>query len=287
MNENAMPLKKTWLQRVLHIFKKPEARDPNQLVTLLRNAQQANLLDPDSLRMIEGVLQVAEMSVSEIMISRAEMIVIQKDAALQDILPLVSKSGHSRFPVIGENKDDIIGILLAKDLLSYSDDKSEEKNDRFFIKDIIRPAVFVPESKKLNILLHEFRKNRQHVAIVIDEYGGVSGLITIEDVLEQIVGDIEDEHDIDKDIYIRKHKKDYYSIKALTPIAEFNKFFHTHLKEDEFDTIGGLVAKSFGHLPVRGETINVEGIPFTVLRANNRRIQLLKTTYCPPETTSN
>lgn len=269
---------RSWSERISQMLSnKPQNRE--QLITLLRNLQQKDLIDADSLRMIEGVLQVSEMCVSEIIIPRAEMVVIPKDALFEEILPIVIKSGHSRFPVIGENKDEVIGILLAKDLLEHH----SERNERFSLKDILRPPVFIPESKRLNILLHEFRKNRQHIAIVVDEYGGVSGLITIEDVLEQIVGDIEDEHDIDKDVPIRKHKKNYYSIKAITPIEEFNEFFNTHLRDDEFDTIGGLVSKSFGHLPKRGETITIDGVPFTVLRANNRRIQLLQTTFSPPE----
>lgn len=267
---------RSWSERISQLFSgKPQNRE--QLITLLRHLQQKDLIDADSLRMIEGVLQVSEMCVSEIIIPRAEMVVIPKDAHFEEISSIVIKSGHSRFPVIGENKDEVVGILLAKDLLEY------QTNERFSLKDILRPPVFIPESKRLNILLHEFRKNRQHIAIVVDEYGGVSGLITIEDVLEQIVGDIEDEHDIDKDTPIRKHKKNYYSIKAITPIEEFNEFFNVNLKDDEFDTIGGLVSKSFGHLPKRGETITIEGIPFTVLRANNRRIQLLQTTFTPPE----
>lgn len=251
-----------------------------QLLTLLRQAQHSELLDNDSLRMIEGVMQVAEMSVSEIMIPRAEMVVVPKDATLNEILPIAIKSGHSRFPVIGENKDEVVGILLAKDLLNFY---LEGNTERFSIKEILRPVVFIPENKRLNILLNEFRKNRNHIAIIVDEYGGVSGLISIEDVLEQIVGEIEDEHDIDRDVYIRKHKDGYYSIKAITPIEDFNEFFQTQLKDDEFDTIGGLVLQGFGHLPKRGESIMIENIPFTVLRANSRRIQLLQTTLTPPE----
>lgn len=251
-----------------------------QLLTLLRQAQHSELLDNDSLRMIEGVMQVAEMSVSEIMIPRAEMVVVPKDATLSEILPIAIKSGHSRFPVIGENKDEVVGILLAKDLLNFY---LEGNTERFSIKEILRPVVFIPENKRLNILLNEFRKNRNHIAIIVDEYGGVSGLISIEDVLEQIVGEIEDEHDIDRDVYIRKHKDGYYSIKAITPIEDFNEFFQTQLKDDEFDTIGGLVLQGFGHLPKRGESIMIENIPFTVLRANSRRIQLLQTTLTPPE----
>ncbi|MGE3318650.1 MAG: HlyC/CorC family transporter [Candidatus Berkiella sp.] len=257
---------------------KPKTRA--QLLTLLQQAHQSQLLELDSLRMIEGVIQVAQMSVSEIMIPRAEMVVVPKEATLNEILPIAIKSGHSRFPVIGENKDEVIGILLAKDLLNFY---MEGNTERFSIKEILRPVVFIPENKRLNILLNEFRKNRNHIAIIVDEYGGVSGLVSIEDVLEQIVGEIEDEHDIERDVYIRKHKDGYYSIKAITPIEEFNEFFGTNLKDDEYDTIGGLVLQGLGHLPKRGESIMIENIPFKVLRANSRRIQMLQTTLTPPE----
>ncbi|MFI4937274.1 MAG: HlyC/CorC family transporter [Candidatus Berkiellales bacterium] len=268
----------TWRKRLRQMIRSsiPETRE--ELIAVLRETSQKHLVDADSLRMIEGVLQVSEMQVREIIIPRAEMIVIPKDADLEEIFSILIKSEHSRFPVIGENKNEVIGILLAKDLLAY---RLEEKTERFSIKDILRPAVFIPESKRLNILLNEFRKSRQHLAIVVDEYGGVSGLITIEDVIEQIVGEIADEHDIDSDVFIRKHKKNYYSVKAYTPIDEFNTFFGTNLNDSEFDTIGGLVSKSFGHLPKRGESITIEDIPFTVLRANDRRIQLLQTTHSP------
>lgn len=278
-DENKGDHSPSFFERVSSAFAaKPKSRA--QLLTLLRQAQHSELLDNDSLRMIEGVMQVAEMSVSEIMIPRAEMVVVPKDATLSEILPIAIKSGHSRFPVIGENKDEVVGILLAKDLLNFY---LEGNTERFSIKEILRPVVFIPENKRLNILLNEFRKNRNHIAIIVDEYGGVSGLVSIEDVLEQIVGEIEDEHDIDRDVYIRKHKDGYYSIKAITPIEDFNDFFQTELKDDEFDTIGGLVLQGLGHLPKRGESIMIENIPFTVLRANSRRIQLLQTTLTPPE----
>ena len=277
--ENKSEPTPSFMERVSAAFTaKPKNR--SQLLTLLRQAQATELLDVDSLRMIEGVMQVAEMSVSEIMIPRAEMVVVPKEATLNEILPIAIKSGHSRFPVIGENKDEVIGILLAKDLLNFY---LEGNTERFSIKEILRPVVFIPENKRLNILLNEFRKNRNHIAVIVDEYGGVSGLVSIEDVLEQIVGEIEDEHDIDRDLYIRKHKDGYYSIKATTPIEDFNEFFSTHLTDDEYDTIGGLVLQGLGHLPKRGESIMIENIPFKVLRANSRRIQLLQTTLTPPE----
>lgn len=264
----------SWNERLRQFFT-IAPKNSEQLLQLLREAHEDDALDRDSLRMIEGVLQVEEMRVDEIMIPRSEMVVIPKDAEFSTILTIVSKSGHSRFPVISDTKDEVIGILLAKDLLSY---QPENASDKFIVKEYLRPAGFVPESKRLSILLHEFRKNRQHIAIVVDEYGGVSGLVTIEDVLEQIVGDIEDEHDIDKDLFIRRHKDNSYTVKATTPIDEFNHFFNTELPDEEFDTIGGLVLKGFGHLPKRKESIHIHGIPFIVLRANNRRIQLLQTT---------
>jgi len=272
----------SWLEKIRNLFSN-ELKDKEQLTNLLRSAHEEEIIDFDSLRMMEGVLQVAQMQVYEVMVPRAEMTILPKEATLEEILPIVSRSGHSRFPVIGENKDEVLGILLAKDLLN----SFICPETKFSLKEILRPAVFVPESKRLNVLLHEFRKNRLHMAMVVDEYGGVSGLVTIEDALEQIVGDIEDEHDIDKDLFIRKHKNNYYSVKAITPIEEFNHFFSTALIDSEFDTIGGLVTHAFGYVPKRGESINVNGIPFKVLRANHRRIQLLQTTLVPKKETVN
>lgn len=277
-DDNASSSNRNWLDRIGQALL-GEPKDITQLIELLRDAEQRSLLDADALRMIEGVLQVSEMRVEEIMIPRSTMVTIDKDASLESILPVVIQSAHSRFPVIGESKDEVVGILLAKDLLQYK----REDFDRFSLKDIIRPAIFIPESKRLDILLNEFRKNRHHLAIVVDEYGGVNGMVTIEDVLEQIVGDIEDEHDFKEDPVIKKHKEDNYSIKAQTPIVEFNQYFDLNFDENEFDTIGGLVVKEFGYLPKRGETIDIEGIPFTVLRANRRRVQLLKMVYVPEE----
>lgn len=274
MNDSTDSKPRRWTERIRKFFTRIP-KNSDQFLQLLREVYDQNGLELDSVRMIEGVLQVGEMRVDEIMISRSDMIVVPKDALYNEILPIVIKSGHSRFPVIGDSKDEVIGILLAKDLLTHT---PEDGPDKFSLKDILRPTVFVPESKRLNVLLHDFRKSRQHIAVVVDEYGGVSGLVTIEDVLEQIVGDIEDEHDIDKDLFIRRHKDNSYSVKATTPIEEFNHFFHTQLPDEEFDTIGGLVLKGFGHLPKRKESIHIEGIPFTVLRANSRRIQLLQTT---------
>jgi hemolysin (HlyC) family protein len=203
------------------------------------------------------------------------MAVVERDAALQDILPVVIESAHSRFPVIGENRDEVVGILLAKDLLAYY---GQDNAKNFNVRDILRPAVFIPESKRLNVLLKEFRASRNHMAIVVDEYGGVAGLVTIEDVLEQIVGEIVDEHDIEEDAYIKKHNDNVYAVKALTPIEEFNHYFFANFSDDEFDTIGGLVMHRFGRLPRRGEVISIDRFRFKVLNADSRRIHLLQVT---------
>lgn len=264
-----------WLER-LSLALMGEPRDREQLVEVLRDAQQRNLLDPDALAMIEGVMQVTEMQVRDIMVPRAQMAVVERDAPLEKILPVVIESAHSRFPVIGENRDEVVGILLAKDLLAYSEDAKGAKH--FNVRDILRPVVFIPESKRLNMLLKEFRASRNHMAIVVDEYGGVAGLVTIEDVLEQIVGEIVDEHDIEEDAYIKKHADNVYAVKALTPIEEFNIYFHSNFSDEEFDTIGGLVMNRFGRLPRRGEVITIERFRFKILNADSRRIHLLQIT---------
>jgi len=252
---------------------KPKNRE--QLVHILREAQRHGLFDTDAQAMIEGVLQVAEMQVRDIMIPRSQMVVVSRDDSPEELLPVAIQSGHSRFPVIGDSRDEVVGVLLAKDLLRYS---SKNEQEPFSVREILRPAVFVPESKRLNVLLKEFRASRNHLAIVVDEYGGVAGMVTIEDVLEQIVGDIEDEHDIDEDTYIRKFSDVNYTVKALTPIEDFNEHFGTDFSDDEFDTIGGLVTDRFGRLPKRGETILVDKLSFQVINADNRRIRLLKVT---------
>ena len=265
---------RSWLER-LSFALLGEPKDREQLVELLRDAQQRNLLDPDALAMIEGVLQVAEMQVRDIMVPRAQMVAVERDAQLDTILPVVTESAHSRFPVIGENRDEVVGILLAKDLLAYCGPDGVKD---FSVRDILRPAVFIPESKRLNVLLKEFRASRNHMAIVVDEYGGVAGLVTIEDVLEQIVGEIVDEHDIEEDAYIKKHNDNVYAVKALTPIEEFNSYFSSSFSDAEFDTIGGLVMHRFGRLPRRGEVISIDRFRFKVLNADSRRIHLLQMT---------
>nr|VFJ92844.1 MAG: magnesium and cobalt transporter [Candidatus Kentron sp. LFY]VFJ94360.1 MAG: magnesium and cobalt transporter [Candidatus Kentron sp. LFY]VFK18556.1 MAG: magnesium and cobalt transporter [Candidatus Kentron sp. LFY] len=251
-----------------------EPRDQNQLIAILRGAEQRNFFDDETLSMIEGALQVAELQVRHIMVPRAQMVVVEGERSPPEkFVSTVIESGHSRFPVIGDNRDEIQGILLAKDLLNYF-----VKDDRgvFNIRDFMRPAIFIPESKRLNVLLQEFRASRNHIAMVVDEYGGISGLVTIEDVLEQIVGSIDDEHDVDDDWYIRPQGNREYIVKALTPIEEFNEYFHTNFSNREFDTIGGLVVNAFGYLPRRDETKTIEGFTFTVFQAYKRRVSLFK-----------
>ena len=262
-------------------LKQAISREPgnkDELVKLLRNAYKNNLLDLDALSMIEGVLQVSEMQVRDVMVTRTQMVVVNHGDAPEAFLPNVVESAHSRFPVIGDNRDEVVGILLAKDLLSYFVKSSGGNGAAFDIKELLRPAVFVPESKRLNVLLREFRANRNHMAIVVDEYGGIAGLVTIEDVIEQIVGDIEDEHDFEDELYIIKHSDTRYTAKALTPIEDFNEQFDSDFSDEEFDTIGGLLINEFGHMPKRGEVKAVGRFRFKVLRADSRRIYLLQVT---------
>ncbi len=247
---------------------------PNRegLIEILRNAENRNLLDADALLMIEGALHVSETHVRDIMVPRVQMIIIDNNAKPEEILKSVVESGHSRFPVIGDTNDEIEGILLAKDLLNYYSDP--DKN--FDIKDVMRPTVFIPESKRLNVLLREFRMSRNHMAIVVDEYNGVAGLVTIEDVIEEIIGEIEDEHDRENnEININTHDNNRYTVKALTPISEFNEFFNTEIHDNEYDTVGGFVINTFGYLPKRGEIIDFEGFNIKILRADKRRVHLI------------
>jgi magnesium and cobalt transporter len=261
-----------WLDRLTAALTgEPKTRE--QLLEMLRDAEDRNLFDAEALSMIEGVLQVAEMRVRDIMVPRAQMVVIEEDQAPEVFVETVIKSAHSRFPVHGANRDEVSGILLAKDLLAYF---ANENSGNFDLRDAMRPAVFVPESKRLNVLLSEFRSSRNHMAIVVDEYGGVAGLVTIEDVLEQIVGEIDDEHDSEEERYIKQRASGEYLIKALTPIEDFNEYFEVSLSEEEFDTIGGLVVKSFGYLPARGERTVFGEFEFEVLRAGKRRVNLVQ-----------
>ena len=262
----------SWLAR-LNKALSGEPQDRAQLIDLLRDAEKRNLVDAQALAMIEGVLQVGEMHVRDIMVPRAQMVVVNSDSQPDDFIASVTESGHSRFPVIGDNRDEVEGILLAKDLIGcYA--RGEERE--FDMDDAMRPAVFIPESKRLNVLLREFRENRNHMAIVVDEYGGVAGLVTIEDVLEQIVGEIDDEHDTEDGSFIRRLSNGEYTVKAITPIEDFNEYFKTSFSDDEFDTIAGVVIKGFGRLPGRGETTSTGGITFKVLRADKRRVHLLR-----------
>lgn len=263
---------RSWIGRLAHMLNM-DPQDRDDLIAVLRDAQGNDIIDVDALAMIEGVLQVTEMQVRDVMLPRSQMVVLERDMSLQEVLPVVVDAAHSRYPVVGDNRDEVVGILLAKDLLPYFQLGSEEK---FNLRDILRPPAFIPESKRLNVLLKEFRASRNHIAIVVDEYGGVAGMITIEDVLEQIVGEIEDEHDYEDDIYIMEHTSQKATVKAITPIAEFNKHFATDFSSDEFDTIGGLITNSLGHLPKRDETTSLGGYRFKVLRADARRVHLLQ-----------
>jgi len=249
-----------------------EPQDKTELIEILKDAEARGLLDRDALSMIEGVMQVSDLRVGDIMIPRAEMVHVRRDDPLETILAVAVESAHSRFPVTGEDKGEVLGILLAKDLLAYC---TNDRTRAFNIRDHLRSAVFVPESKRLNVLLKEFRASRNHMAIVVDEYGSAAGLVTIEDVLEQIVGDIEDEHDFDEGAFIYKRGKGEYTVKARTTIEDFNDYFDSSLHSDELDTIGGLVVNAFGHLPTRGERIDLDGLRFTVMRADSRRVHLL------------
>ena len=240
---------------------------------MLRAAESDGLVNADALGMIEGALAVADLQVRDIMVPRTGMVVVERDQRPEDFVETVIESGHSRFPVIGDGRDDVDGILLAKDLLRYF---ALERGRDFDLRDAMRPATFVPESKRLNVLLREFRTNRNHMAIVVNEWGGLAGLVTIEDVLEQIVGEIDDEHDIDEETFFEQVKPGEFIVKALMPIEDFNAEFDAALNEDEFDTVGGIVVKEFGYLPERGEELALGDLTFSVVRADRRRVHLLR-----------
>ena len=264
-----------WLTRLLRRFREAPA-DREDLHELLEKAHEAGLIDPDVKAMMEGAIEVAELKVRDIMIPRSHMVVIERDGTPDEILKTIIDSGHSRFPVIGEDRDEVVGILLAKDLLRYF---AESEGGRFAIREVLRPAVFIPESKRLNVLLREFRASHNHMAIVVDEYGGVSGLLTIEDVLEQIVGDIGDEHDPDEISYVQREDDGVYSVRALTRIEDFNEQFGTELDDEEYDTIGGLVIHQLGRLPRRGEAVTMDGVRFPILKADRRRVYTLRAQF--------
>lgn len=265
---------KSWLNKLTQAFAH-EPKNRQELLEVLREAHQNKLLDSEALAIVEGAIQVADLQVRDIMVPRSQMISIKANQTPKEFLPSIIDAAHSRYPVVSESLDDVIGILLAKDLLPLVL-LNEQPN--FNIKDVLRPATFVPESKRLNVLLREFRANHNHMAVVIDEYGGVAGLVTIEDVLEQIVGDIEDEHDVEEDSYVKPLPSGDFLVKALTPIDSFNESFDTQFSDDEFDTVGGLVMSAFGHLPKRNEVTEIGEFRFRVLNADSRRIHLLRLT---------
>jgi len=261
---------KGWLDRIYSVFT-GEPQNQEQLLELLKNLQTAELFSADELTMIEGVLQVDDMQVRDIMIPRGQMVVLDRDDSLEEIIAKIAESGHSRFPVIDDDKDDVIGILLAKDLLAVS----YQHKQNFEINEYVRPASFIPESKRLNVLLKEFRQNRSHMAMIVDEYGGVSGLITIEDVLEQIVGKIDDEHDEEDDeVDIQPHGVNRYSVRALTPLQDFNEYFNTEFEIEDVETIGGYLLRQIGYLPVRGESITLDDLTFKVMSADSRQVHM-------------
>jgi magnesium and cobalt transporter len=256
-----------------------EPSDRTELMEVLRDAASRQIMDGEALNIIFGALQVADMQAREIMIPRTQLVYLDDDQSPDELLAAIIESQHSRYPVVGDDLDDIKGILHAKDLLGLALNRAQAKNiDDFDIRDYIRPATIVPESKRLNVLLQEFRATRNHMAVVVDEYGHVSGVVTIEDVLEQIVGEIEDEHDIDDDSFVKRLDERTFNVKATTPIEDFNEYFDLEFEDDEFDTIGGVLLKAFGHLAERGEAIDVEGMNFEVLNADSRRLRLLKVT---------
>lgn len=277
MNDQTKQARLSLIEKISRIFLDvPQNRE--ELYMVLQAAQKQELIDMDALSMIEGVFEVSEIQVRDIMIPRSHMVVLEEQNTYEEMLPVVINSGHSRFPVIGDNRDNITGILLAKDLLRYC---NEESRKGFDIKDVTRAPSFVPESKRLNILLKEFRSSRNHMAIVVDEYGGVAGLVTIEDVLEQIVGDIDDEHDVEDAGNIRRLGVSRYFIKALTPLEEFNEYFQSGLDEDDADTLGGMLMKTLGHLPKRGESIMIDRFLFKVMSADSRRIKHVQLVLLP------
>jgi magnesium and cobalt transporter len=274
MNDDRPAGQGSWLRRLVESLS-GEPRDIEQLSDVLADAKDRGLIEADVLSMMEGVLQVSAIQVRDVMVPRAQMVVVQREDPPEKILPAVIESGHSRFPVVGEDRDEVVGILLAKDLLRYF---AEDSAASFDIRECLRPAVFIPESKRLNVLLREFRNSHNHMAIVVDEYGGVSGLLTIEDVLEQIVGDIGDEYDVDEVEGIHKEAERTFAVPALTRIEEFNDVFDTRFSDEEADTIGGLVLHELGRMPRRGEAIELGGLELKVLRADRRRIETLRVT---------
>jgi magnesium and cobalt transporter len=274
--------RRSWKDRLALVLSGGEPRDRDDLVELLRHTQQRGLLEADALAMIEGVLHVAELQARDIMIPRSQVVVLSRTDDPREWLPIIMEHGFSRYPVVGESRDDVLGVLIAKDLLRYFG----EQPASFNMRELLRPALFIPESKRLNALLKQFQDSRSHMAAVVDEYGGLAGIVTMEDVIEQIVGEIDDEHDFDEDGHILRHERGHSIVKALTPIEDFNEHFGTQLSDEEFDTIGGLVAHHFGHVPRRGEAVVIGSQRFQVIRADNRRIHLLMVSAAPEEAVS-
>ncbi|MFM9817560.1 UNVERIFIED_CONTAM: CBS domain-containing protein [Spiribacter pallidus] len=268
-----------WLKRLGQTLNRHEIEDREGVVQTLRAAHRRGILDADALSMCEGVLHVADLQVRDVMIPRSQVSALRRSESVWDLLPAIIESGHSRFPVTGDSRDDVIGILIAKDLLPYLDPQHQRE---FQLRELLRPALFIPESKRLDALLKLFQESRNHLAVVVDEYGGMAGIATIEDVIEQIVGEIDDEHDQDEASWILSRNDDGRTVvKALTPIDLFNEHFGSDFSDNEFDTIGGLVANGFGHVPRRGEHLMLDDFRFDVVRADSRRMHLLLVT--PPD----
>ncbi len=265
-----------WWRRVTRFAGGPRTRE--DLLEMMREARDAELMDTDALTMFEGILETAETQVRDVMVPRAQMVVVDQSWSLDRILPVVVESGHSRFPVIGDSRDEIVGILLAKDLLKFSVGVPGFDPGTFDMQRLTRPATFVPESKRLNVLLKDFRRGRNHMALVVDEYGGVAGLVTIEDVLEQIVGEIDDEYDEAESAPILKQDEHRFLVNALTPIEDFNTYFGVSFPDEEFDTVGGFVMHRFGHMPKRGESVRIDRFNFNVQRADSRRVHMFQVT---------
>jgi magnesium and cobalt transporter len=263
---------RSWIDKIALLFSS-EPRSRRDLEDVLTLAVENEVIDQDARNIMEGAMQVSDMQARDIMIPRAQMVFIKADGKLEEILPQIIDASHSRYPVIGDSPDTILGILLAKDLLPQI---LSPDNGNFSIEKLLRPAMVVPESKRLNVLLREFRENRNHMAIVIDEYGGVAGLVTIEDVLEEIVGEIEDETDTQADRYIQMIDANEFLVKALTPIEEFNAYFECNFSDEDFDTIGGLVIQAFGHMPTRNEETTIDDFRFEVIKADQRKIYTLR-----------
>jgi magnesium and cobalt transporter len=270
----------TWFGRLRQVIRGDTATRED-LLQLLRDAHERTVLDADELAMLEGVLAVSEMQVRDVMVPRSQMVVIERDASREDILKAIVESGHSRFPLIGTDREEVVGILLAKDVLRYF---VETPHEVFDITRWLRPATFIPESKRLNRLLKELRASRNHLAVVVDEYGGIAGLITIEDVLEEIVGEIDDEYDAAEAGPIQQQEPGVYHLRALTRIEEFNEFFDTSLEDEHYDTVGGLVMHALGHLPRRGEAVTIGEFQFRVLQADRRRIHNVEVVRRAPST---